>query len=360
MRESLAVGLMMAAFTLAAPTAETAAPWRAGWSDLHNPGELLKVAKELTFNAIITQGPPEKLEAFARQAKELGVEVYLWTNATAGKGEEALAQRMSPEEDTLWARLKADTDPKKHAYQFGGEPLEGQREVLQTPPLCLDRPEAMEAFKERLKAVVDACPSLGGVAFDFIGYQNCRCCHCPVTEKLLQAWHQAHAQLPPGKARDEFSLERLVWYYEQLSDYVRSLRPGLKLTAHIYPAFLPEPLYGNRLKLDYSIQTATWFFEPYWPEAKVRQYARAIAVEEGKYHANARGIPFVGLYVQRPIADKPVERFAKELEWIFGAAGGTSLSIYDFESLVLHEAYRRALKEALARAASNMGAASRR
>jgi hypothetical protein len=207
---------------------------------------------------------------------------------------------------------------------------------------------------------VDACPSLGGVAFDVIGYQNYHCCHCPATERLFQAWHKTRAQLPPDKARDEFSLERLVWYYEQLSDYVRSLRPGLKLTAHIYPAFLPEPLYGNRLKLDYSIQTVAWFFEPYWPEVKVRQYARAIRAEEGKYHANARGIPFVGLYVQRPIADKPVERFAREVKWVFGAAGGTSLSIYDFGAVVSHEAHRRALKEALARAARDAGAAPQR
>jgi len=343
MRRSLAMGLIAAAFTLAAPTSRAASPWRAGWSDLRSPNELLAAAKELGFNAIIAQGPPEKLEAFARQAKEVGVEVYLWTNATAGKGQEALAQRMSPEEDALWAKLKADPDPRKHAYQFGGEPLEGHREVLQAPPLCLDRPEAMEAFQKRIKTAVDACPSLGGVAFDFIGYQNYRCCYCPVTESQFQAWHKAHAQLPPDKARDEFSLERLVSYYEQLSDHVRSLRARLKLTAHIYPAFLPEPLYGNRLKLDYSIQTAAWFFEPYWPEAKVRQYARTITAEEGKFHANARGIPFVALYVQRPIADKPVERFAKELEWVFGAAGGTSISIYDFGALVLHKAYRRAL-----------------
>jgi len=60
----------------------------------------------------------------------------------------------------------------------------------------------------------------------------------------------------------------------------------------------------------------------------------------------------VGLYVQRPIGDKPVERFAKELEWIFGAAGGTSLSIYDFGALVSHDAHRRALREASACAAS--------
>jgi hypothetical protein len=360
MREGLAMGAIAATLTLAAPTSEAAAPWRAGWSDLRNPTELLNVARELGFNAIITQGPSEKLEAFAKQAKEVGVEVYLWTNATAGKGEEALAQQMSPEEDALWAKLKADTDPKKHGYQFGGEPLEGHREVLQAPPLCLDRPEAMEAFTKRVRAAVDACPSLGGVAFDFIGYQNYHCCHCPATERLFQAWHKTRAQLPPDKARDEFSLERLVWYYEQLSDYVRSLRPGLKLTAHIYPAFLPEPLYGNRLKLDYSIQTVAWFFEPYWPEVKVRQYARAIRAEEGKYHANARGIPFVGLYVQRPIADKPVERFAREVKWVFGAAGGTSLSIYDFGAVVSHEAHRRALKEALARAARDAGAAPQR
>lgn len=349
MRKSLAAVLMVVGITLAM-TSKGAEPWRAGWSDLRNPSAVLKVAKELGFNAIIAQGLSEKLEAFAKEANVAGVEVYLWTNATPVKGEEALAQKMSSEEDGLWEKLKADADPKKHAYQFGGEPAEGQREVGQASPLCLDRPEAMAALKKRIKATIEACPSLSGVAFDFIGYQNYHCCYCPVTETQFQAWHKAHSQLPPDKARDQFSLERLVWYYDHLGDYVRSLRPGLKLAAHIYPVFLPEPLYGNRLKLDYSIQTAAWFFEPYWPEAKVRRYARAITAEEGKYHAGARGIPFVALYVQRPIADKPADRFAQELEWVFRAAGGTSISIYDFQLLTVHEAHRRALQEALARA----------
>ena len=352
MRKCLATGLMAVAATLAAQASGAAPPWRAGWTDLRSPNETLNAAKELGFNVLVAQAPPDKLEAFARQAKEAGIEVYLWTSTTAGKGEEALAQRMSPEEDALWAKLKADTDPRKHGFQFGGEPLEGHREVLHAPLLCLDRPEAMEAFKKRIKAAVDACPSLSGVGLDFIGYQNYHCCYCPVTEKLFQAWHKAHAQLPPAKARDKFSLERLVAYYDQLADYVRSLRPGLKLTAHVYPTFLPEPLYGNRLKLDYSIQTAAWFFEPYWAEAKVRQHARAITAEAGKYHANARGIPFIGLYVQRPIGDKPVERFAKELEWVFSTTGDTSLSIYDFRLLSQHEPYRRAFKEALTRKAA--------
>jgi len=350
MRGNLGIGLMAVVFTLAAPASRAGETWRAGWSNLNNPAEVLKVAKELRFNAIVAQGPSEKLEAFAREAKAAGVEVYLWSNATPVKGEESLTQKMSPEEDELWQKLKSDGDPKKHGYQFGGEPAQGRREVGQASPLCLDRPEAMAALEKRIKAVVDACPSLGGVALDFVGYQNYHCCYCPVSERQFQVWHKAHAQLPAGRARDEFSLQRLVSYYDHLVEYVRSLRPGLKVTAHLYPVFLPEPLYGNRLKLDYSIQTAAWFFEPYWPEEKVRRYARTITAEEAKYHVNARGIPFVALYVQRPIADKPVERFAKELEWVFSASGGTSLSIYDFQLLAVHEAHRRVLQEALARA----------
>ncbi len=340
------IALVLPCFLCLPHVSQAEQPWRAGWCSLRAPDVVLPLAKDVGFNALITHGPASRLEHFAQEAKRQGIEVYFWISTSALKGDESLRQEMSAVEEAAWAKLKADVDPKKHGYQFGGEPLPGRREVLETPLLCLDKEPARDAFKQRIKTVVDACPSLAGVALDYVGYQNYHACYCPETEQLFRVWRQAHARLPAQEARDKFSLERLVWHYDHMARYVRSLRPGLKVAAHVYPVFLPEPLYGNRLNLDYCMQTAAWYFEPYWSEAKVRQYAQTIVATAE--HPRSRGVPFVALYVGRPIADKPAERFARELRWVFQASGGTSLSIYDFQSLAQHAFHLQALKEELA------------
>lgn len=319
-----------------------------------DPEKVFAAALEMGFRTLITGGPPQRLETFAREAHARGMECYFTFSSVVRKGDEALAQVMSPQEEQIFERLQADLDPRKSGYQFGGEPLPGRREVLLTRLLCFDQPEAVARMKQRLTDTLAACPSLDGVAFDYFGYQNYRCCYCPQTSRLFEAWRQEHPRLPEEKAREEFSRERLVAFYSDMADFVRSIRPGLKVAAHLYPVFLPEPLYGHRLKLDYSIETVSWFFEPYWTEEKMRRYTRIVCREGQRSPSGAKGIPFVALYVDRPIANVPVAYFAKALECAL-SEGDTSLCISEFHDVATREEYRRALKDALERNSHRAG-----
>jgi hypothetical protein len=77
-------------------------------------------------------------------------------------------------------------------------------------------------------------------------------------------------------------------------EYIKSLRPEFKIMAHLYPVFRPDPIYGNRLKVDYCGQTAAWYF--FWPPEKIRAYSKRIVGEQNRYFPSVRGVPFVGYY----------------------------------------------------------------
>ena len=115
----------------------------------------------------------------------------------------------------------------------------------------------------------------------------------------------------------------------------------------MYPVFLPDPLYGNRLDVDYCCQTVAWFFKPYWSAERIAGTARAIVDGQARYWPRQQGIPFVGVYVGRPIADKPPERLAQELRIIREATKTTSLSVCDFGEFVRHPQMRQVVKDAL-------------
>ena len=329
-------------------------PWRGGWGgNLSEPEKVLACARETGFGALMVSGAPEKLESFARLARAAGIDTYFWISATAGTS--GLAQVMSPLEEESFQRLAADKDRRKTRYQSGGEPVAyregkpGAPEVLYSRLLCFHRAEAVEPLRKQIRETLEACPSLAGVAFDYFGYQNYRSCECPASRAQFDAWRREHPEVPAERAEAQFSLETLVAFNNGLSAYVRSLRPGIRIVTHVYPVFLPDPLYGNRLDVDYCCQTVAWFFEPYWEAEKIARYTRTVVGEANKHLPGARGIPFVGLYVGRPYADKSVAQFEAELDCLFAAAGDTSLSICGFADLVEHAEYRKALLRAVAR-----------
>lgn len=322
-------------------------PIRIGWTRLTQQEQLLDTAQRCGFTALAVHYVPEKTEAFAQAAHARGIDVYLWYAPMVSKDQAALAQVMSAEEQRTAARLAADEDPRKHGDQFGGEPLPGQSSVQLNQLLCFHRDQVRKLVKDRVRHILTECPSAAGVALDYFGYQNYHDCQCEVSQAKLAAWRQAHPDIPPKQAAETFALQSLVDYYDEVAKAARSVRPGIKVAAHIYPVFTPEPLYGNRLALDYCAQTAAWFFEPYWSDEKMATYARHIVYEADVMHPEARGIPFIGLFVDRPAADKSAERFEHELDVIFQATGRTDISIYDFRQLLEHPEYERAFLSAI-------------
>ena len=327
--------------------------WRSGWAGIRRePGKVIACAKALRFNAIITGAKPEKLEVFAKLAKKEGIETYYWLSPVVRRKStmKAYRQIMPPEDEKRLAELNADKDPKRHGYQSGGEPQPGHHEVLRTRLLCFHRPEVRAFIRKEIRDNLTACPSLTGIGLDYFGYQNYRYCACPHSMKLLKAYQAAHPKLPAEVARRRFSLDTLVGAINEMAEYSRSVRPGVKVTIHVYPTFLPEPLYGYRLDVDTCCQTVAWFFEPYWPDKKIERYTRFVVGGQNLCYDRQRGIPFVGVYVGRAYADKTPERLAHELDLIHRVAGNADLSVCSFNEFIRHPKVAAVVKRAYEKA----------
>ena len=129
----------------------------------------------------------------------------------------------------------------------------------------------------------------------------------------------------------------LVDFNNRLAERCRKFRPGIKIATHVYPTFLANPMYGNRLNVDYCMQTVAWYFEPFWNLAKVEKYTTNVVQDAKRYFAHPQGIPFVGIYLdsKNPKLDKPSQRFRDELKTI-RKAGSQSFSICPFNIFIKH------------------------
>lgn len=258
---------------------------------------------------------------FIELGKQHGINVYAWMFlgdiapvwGRAFPGVEPPLQIMSPEEQEALKRLQADKTPGRSHYQYGGEPA-NDLEVLEVPLLCFHDPRVIEAFKRQIEEILKI-PGVRGVAFDYFGYQNYRCCHCPLSQEQLKAYRLKHPKLSLEEALDRFSLETLVQFNNVLSAYVRRVRPEARVITHVYPVYLKEPLYGNRLDLDVCAQTAAWFFEPFWSLEKIRSYSQTIVRDENRYHRRPKGAALIG-YSARTTPLKSKERLTAELQAI--------------------------------------------
>jgi hypothetical protein len=229
-------------------------------------------------------------------------------------------QEMNAAESAALQRIRADKTRGKSGYQYGGEPVQGI-EVLEAPLLCFHNPEVRSFFEEQIRDLL-RIPGLRGIAMDYFGYQNYRCCRCSTSMKAFEAWHQRHADLPSDKALDQFSLESLADFVNVLARHARSVRADAKVTCHVYPVFLPEPLYGNRLDVDFCGQTAAWYFEPFWSIEKIRAYTQVICGEEKKYFARPKGVAMIGVYTRPALFPvKSPERLTRELHAILDGKG---------------------------------------
>jgi len=157
----------------------------------------------------------------------------------------------------------------------------------------MSSPKAVRLFEQQIDDILSV-EGLAGIAFDGFGYQNYRRCHCPQCDGALAAYRRAHGDVSPKDAETAFFRTMLVDYINHLAGYARTKRPTVKTTAHIWPVFVPGPLYGNRLDLDFCGQTAAWF--TIWPEKKIAEYARIIVQKERQYHPRQQGVGMIGYY----------------------------------------------------------------
>lgn len=315
------LGLVLALALADASVADEAPLQLIGWGG-GKPEEVTPLAAKAGFTKIVvwSQNPGYLGRMVAEGAKEgIGIYASIYLNDVAGwkKAHPSMPtplQEMNEEENAALKRIESDASFGRSHYQYGGEPCQ-EMEVLREAMLCFHHPEVVEYFRGQIKTIL-AVPGIEGVAFDFFGYRNYRCCRCKHSMDLFEEYRRNHPDEPYDKALETFSLNSLVAFNNDLADYARSVAPGAKVLNHVHPVFLPEPLYGNRLNVDVCGQTAAWFFEPYWDLDKIRNYSRIISKDARKYYSRCEGSALIG-YQNRPNDSvKTPERVSQELQAI--------------------------------------------
>ena len=254
---------------------------------------------------------------------------------------------MNKEEQKVYDYLKAADVPVKDRekeslrrknegrYSYGGEPLPGVKfigrtEVLEWPLSCIIGEKARKIACEKLDKLC-ATPGIDGVAFDYVGYTNYHSCEHPECLKLCAEYLKKN-NLPDTKEnRERFYLHELVEYYRVCAEHIRKINPRFKIMAHLYPVFLPEPLYGNRLDIDIAGETCAWY--RIWDVKKVEEYARYIAENQHRYHKNTHCVPFLAVSKSEVFDVKTPEVVERELQAILKSETD-SLMIHEFSSLI--------------------------
>ena len=270
----------------------------------------------------------------------MGALLQSWTNHFP-------QQEMNAEECAFRDKIRADKTREKGGYQLGGEPYL-PLEVLDQSMACFHYEAVRNEMKKNIRDVV-MVDGIAGVAFDYFGYCNYRCCRCPHSMELARAYRAKHPELTEAQALNAFSLESLVDFNNEMADYARSIKAGTRIVNHVYPTFLPDIYYGNRLKLDECCQTAAWFFEPYWSKERMEEHVRIIFGDEKKYWPSAEGAALVGLGAieKSSYVPKPAERFEFELKTLLNA-GADRIQICSFSDVLRSPPHVAVLKKIFA------------
>lgn len=308
-----------------------------GWGG-GKPDEVMPAAARVGFGEVVVHHDDAAVfSRFIELGRQHGIAVYAWLHGGDVKAWKAAhpdleppLQVMTEQEDAALQRILADKTPDKSRYQWGGEPVQ-ELEVLTTPLLCFHDPRVLAFFQKQTEQML-AFEGAAGVAFDFIGYRNYHCCHCPLSRQLAEQYQREHPELSPEAALQRFSLESLVRFNNDLAAHVRRVQPQARVITHIYPLYQPEPLYGNRLDVDVCGQTAAWFFAPYWSPRKISDYTRVIVQEARRHHARPVGAVLIG-YDDKLQPVKPAEQVRLELQAILDA-GATRVHVCSLNSVL--------------------------
>jgi hypothetical protein len=277
-----------------------------GWEiDEKNTEKFIADAAAVGFDVLITwSNNPVFLEKAVKCGNQHKIKIFSSLAPMGGMGK--LWNKRYPERPVPWQIMTGDEDAAAKfiaagknkyiiPYQFGGEP-KMTNEVLETKIICLNNQEARALFKPIIDEIL-AVPGIEGLAFDGFGYQNYHRCYCGECQKLLTEYCNKHPEMTKTEVESIFFRDTLVDYINYLADYARSRKADIKTAIHIWPVFVPEPLYGNRLNIDFCGQTAAWY--TLWPIEKIAEYSRIISGGAAKYYQRQHGVGMIGYY------DKP-------------------------------------------------------
>lgn len=297
---------------------------------------------KINFYGLITLNPSEWNKAFTKEEpplQEMSKEENRIKDLLTGKtvpvneGEKGEKEpenwQISKQQLEMIKQMQKNNYKLKTSYQWGGEPLRkhdfGQAkayndDVLFSDLLCFHHPKVLEALKMKIKEYM-SFDGIAGITFDGIGYQNYHDCKCPESMKQYKIYCRKNKLRASSEAQEKFSLKSLVDFNNKLVDYVHALNPNAKTFNHIWPVYMPEPLYGNRLKVDYCGQTAAWYF--YWTQPRIENYSQIISRDQNKYWPNVKGVAFIGYYDRELFPYKSAEKVEHELRAILN--GGSRM-----------------------------------
>ena len=220
------------------------------------------------------------------------------TNALRVLNGEPPPPSLSKDERATW---KKEQDEKMRQrliacrYAFGGEPEPGREkdDVLQYGQPCFIGPAARSNSVARVLASLDKNPDADMVLFDYVGYQNYRRCHHPDCERLYQEYLAKNGLKDTPESEKEFFLGELVAVNNAMHDAIKARNPRIVTGTHLYPVFLPEPLYGYRLKFDVIFETCAWYLK--WPDEKIKAYAADCLAKRPADYPRSRRVPFIAV-----------------------------------------------------------------
>jgi hypothetical protein len=282
--------------------------WTIEARDPQTVGQTVAQARALGFNAVCweSRSVTEVPAACHRQ----GLKAFAIFNPLERRPDARL-QVLAPGEERL-AGYRRDSIPPEQFYQYGGEPADSHREILDQNFACPNDSGIVAWSLKQAAAAREA--GNDGVILDFVGYRNYRSCECPVCLERLGEFGKKHPELSRSRAANLYYGNVLVTLYDTLYRAIKSQAPGLTVANHIHPVFLPDIFYGLKVRADLCGITVSWFFQPFWPLEKVREYTRRVV--DGPYaHAGADGMPMIGIYTDGAFLRdrKPPARLRQEL-----------------------------------------------
>ena len=264
--------------------------------------EFMAHAEAVGFDALISEATdPVFLKAAVAAGAKHHIKIFACLLPMSGAGR--LWEKRNPGCPIPWQVMNDDENAARNfimagtnqyliPYQFGGEP-KMKNEVLIQKIICLNNQDARDLLKSVIDEIVSV-PGLEGLFFDGFGYQNFHRCYCDLCQKLLAGFRAKHPEMSQEESEVSFFRETLVDSINTLADYARSKEKNIKTSIHIWPVFSPDPLYGNRLDVDFCGQTAAWF--TLWPEGKIAEYSQIISGKAQIYHQRQIGLGMIGYY----------------------------------------------------------------
>lgn len=209
-------------------------------------------------------------------------------------------------------------------YRFGDTPSPARRRKARDTfghrVLCPSDPLVREIIRKRIKAVCDD-PKNTGLVLEGVGFQNFTGCLCKNCRRK--------------------GVEVLADFANTMTDYAKSLRPGIKVIVHQFPTFPYPGSYSYRFlgskqqpepewKADMVLRTASWY--SYREPWLVRTLAKQIAgIGKNMYPATAVGDIDTDLNIRL----KSPERADLELQALL-AGGSPVLALQGVDVLIRH------------------------